>query len=153
MRPPMHDPVLFRQPAKIKDSHIVRLGDTLETVAARYKVPVDAIVRENNLFSTKLTPDQVLRIPNERIVKDDYGFPVMVETNVMARVIEESTLVKDERGQDRQASFTVHLPSSITPELGDEIEIDGKIVTILKRKPRKSYSGKKIYYWVVNCGE
>lgn len=153
MRPPMHDPILFRQPARIQDSHIVRRGDSLESIATKYNVTTSAIMKANNLSTEPINLNQMLTIPNERIVKDDYGFPVMVETHLLARVIEESTLVKDERGQDRQASYTIHLPPSVTPQLGDEIEVDGKIVTILKRKARKSFSGKKIFYWVTNCGE
>lgn len=85
--------------------------------------------------------------------KDDNGFPELFEYPVMGRVTEESTLVKDQKGEERQATYTVCLPSTVTPNLGDELKIGDVTVSILKRSARKSYSGTKIYYWVTNCGE
>lgn len=85
-------------------------------------------------------------------VKDDRGFPEMTELNFLARVIEESTLIIDDKGQERQATFTIMMPETIIPKIGDTVVVNGESVTIIKRKPRKSYSGKKIYYWVTNCG-
>lgn len=85
-------------------------------------------------------------------IKDDHGFPEVNPVNLMARVIEESKLVVNDQGQEKQATHTVILPPSIHPNLGDQIDISGQVVVILQRKPRKSYSGKKTYYWVTNCG-
>ncbi|UYL93893.1 hypothetical protein PK21_gp15 [Geobacillus phage vB_GthS_PK2.1] len=87
-----------------------------------------------------------------QVQKDERGFPEMIEIPVMARVVNESTEVIDEKGQTRQAIMTVILPPSVTPSLGDEIQVGSDTVVILQVTARKSWSGKKTYYWVTNCG-
>lgn len=84
--------------------------------------------------------------------KDDQGFPDMDAIPVIGRVTEESTYITDERGETVQASHTVILPNTCSPVLGDQIQIGSKTVKVLKVNARKSYSGKKIFYWVTNCG-
>lgn len=102
-------------------------------------------------------PDTVvLRKPTG--LKDGRGLPVTDEFSTPARVVEESTTVLDTDGKERQSAFTVMLPTSTNPSLNDEITItdrDGNEtrLSVIKRKPRMSYSGKKVYYWVVSCGE
>ncbi len=52
------------QPAGCVTTHVVKNGEYLKAIAARYKVTVDAIVRANNLRNPNLIyPGQRLRIP------------------------------------------------------------------------------------------
>lgn len=153
MKPPMHDPITLMQPAMIKDVHTVQSGDTLSGIALDYDVTTTAIKIENNLGTgDSIFVGQSLTIPNPHIEKSDRGIISMDRLDVMARVEEDSTLIIDDKGQKRQATYKVILPPDVTPNLGDEIQIGADTVTILKRKARQSYSGKKIYYWVTNCG-
>jgi hypothetical protein len=84
--------------------------------------------------------------------KDDQGFPDMTAIPVIGRVTEESTYITDDRGETVQASHTVILPNTCSPVLGDEIQIGSKTVKILKASARKSFSGRKTFYWVTSCG-
>jgi LysM repeat protein len=154
MKPPMHDVITLRQPALIKTVHTVISGDTMNGIAIKYGTTSQAIMTENGLTSTSIYIGQKLTIPGtEKIVKDDQGFPQMQDITILARVTDESSMVIDDKGQERQATKTVCLDGSLSPNLGDQI-IDGlDIVTIIKVKARRSYSGKKTYYWVAQCGE
>lgn len=153
MKPPMHDLITLRTPEIVKDVHTVQAGDTMSGIAIRYGVTSQAIMNENGLTSTAIYIGQKLTIPGtEHQVKDGQGFPQMSVVTTLARVTDESTMVIDDKGQERQATKTVCLDGSLTPKLGDEVQIGSEIVTIIKSKARKSYSGKKIYYWVTHCG-
>lgn len=90
-------------------------------------------------------------------IKDGRGFPTYEDHKTFARVTEETTLVKDSDGIERQSAYTIILPASIHPQLNDDIKVTDSngnetSVTVIKRKSRKSYSGRVIYYWVVHCG-
>lgn len=92
----------------------------------------------------------ILRKPTGQ--KDDQGFTDMVDIPVIGRATEESQMVTDQRGETIQASHTVILPNTVTPAIGDEVQIDSQIVKVLKVTARKNFSGRKIFYWVMNCG-
>lgn len=92
---------------------------------------------------------------NGKPVKDGRGFPKMESIDVMARVKKETTVVIDAEGQERNSNYTVLFPKSVNPSLGDQVHIIDETITvpIIKATPRRSYSGKNIYYWMTNCGE
>lgn len=92
-------------------------------------------------------------IENGKVIKDEQGFPLFTEITTLARVTQESTIVIDDKGQEKQATYTVAIDGTLSPKLQDEIVIGSDAVTIIKIKPRRSYSGKKTYYWVAQCGE
>jgi tRNA pseudouridine-54 N-methylase len=92
----------------------------------------------------------ILRKPTG--TKDDQGFADMVDIPVIGRVTEESVYVMDSRGETVQASHIVILPNTVTPVIGDEIQIGSKTVKIIKAIARKNFSGKKIFFWVTTCG-
>lgn len=106
MKPPMHDPITYRQPLVVN-------GETR---------------------------------------KDGRGFPIVTTYEVMARVSDGTDMIINRDGQEVRSTYSIALPKQITPRIQDEIEVDGQKVTIQKIKPRKSWSGKNIYYWVVECG-
>jgi hypothetical protein len=85
--------------------------------------------------------------------KDDQGFPNTIEIPVIGRVTQESQMITSDRDDNIQSSHTVILPNTVTPSIGDQIKIGPETVKVLKVYARKSYSGKKIFYWVTNCGE
>jgi LysM repeat protein len=46
------------------ETYKVRSGDTLEKIARVYKTSVDAILKENNMSSTKIVIGQEIKVPN-----------------------------------------------------------------------------------------
>ena len=70
-RPALHVPKLERQPPVEKDrrvvsnsNHIVRAGDTLYSIAKRYKLSVDQLKDSNDLVTSLIVPGQVLNVGN-----------------------------------------------------------------------------------------
>lgn len=87
-----------------------------------------------------------------KVQKDGQGIVQMAQTNLFARVTEESTYVTDVRGETVQASHTICFPNTVTPSIGDEVTFGPFTVKIIKVDARKSFSGTKIFYWVTSCG-
>jgi hypothetical protein len=95
--------------------------------------------------------DLILLKPNG--TKDDQGFPNVDEIPVVGRVTDESQMIIDDRGETVQATHTVIFPNTCIPAIGDSVRIGTKEIRILKASARKSFSGRKIFYWVTNCGQ
>lgn len=88
-------------------------------------------------------------------IKDDQGFPATTEMNLLGRVTENSQIIFDDQGQKKNTRFDICFPPEIRPEKQAEIVIDetGESVFVFQVKARKTWSGKKVHYWVAYCGE
>ncbi|AYP68828.1 hypothetical protein BpsM61_00054 [Bacillus phage vB_BpsM-61] len=89
---------------------------------------------------------------NGEPVKDDRGFPQRVDIPVTGRVKYESRMVVDPQGQTKQTTCTVLFPPNVIPKIGDIVDTTREKVMIMQIKSRVSWNGKKVYYWVANCG-
>lgn len=87
------------------------------------------------------------------IVKDDQGFQETIDIETNCRITDGSNLAITQDGRTRNSLFTVCLPSNITPNIDDEVVIDGQTMSVLKVKARKNWAGTHVYYWVIDCGQ
>lgn len=60
-------------------THVVKWYEDIEDIAARYKVSVESILKENGLKSRKLKSRQVLRIPDGEKIQTEGSAPAEVE--------------------------------------------------------------------------
>ena len=86
-----------------KKKHTVKWYETIDDVAAKYNVPVDAIVALNGLQTTMLQKKQQLYIPNDEFV-------VYLESHNKPEQPQEDSLDKMEFGQ-QTISVTVEQPA------------------------------------------
>jgi hypothetical protein len=88
-------------------------------------------------------------------VKDDQGFPATTEMNLLARVTENSQVIFDDQGQKKNTRYDIAFPPEIRPMHQTEVLIKetGETVFVFQTKARKTWSGKKVHYWVAYCGE
>lgn len=88
-----------------------------------------------------------------KVVKDDQGFIETIDIETNCRITDGSNLKIEQDGHTKDSLYTVCLPSSLQPKFGDEIIINGDILTVLKVKPRRNWAGTHVYYWVIDCGQ
>ena len=86
-----------------KKKHTVKWYETIDDVAAKYNVPVDAIVALNGLQTTMLQKKQQLYIPNDEFV-------AYLESHNKPQQTEENPLEKMEFGEQTM-SVTVEQPA------------------------------------------
>ena len=60
------------------DTYTVQRGDTLYSIASRYNIPVNELVKLNNLTNTYLQVGQVLRLPSREIIDEDGTYSVKI---------------------------------------------------------------------------
>jgi hypothetical protein len=92
------------------------------------------------------------RIIDGKVQKDSQSFPIIDESTILARVSSGSEVVINDKGQEVRSAYSIAIDPEFEPQMKDEIQVGTQVVTVLKVKPRKSWSGKNIYYWVVECG-
>lgn len=51
------------KPARVRGTHVVRVGETITEIAGRHGVSVESLRKLNKLRSTRIVPGQVLRLP------------------------------------------------------------------------------------------
>ena len=88
-------------------------------------------------------------------VKDDQGFPSTTTIRLLGRVTETSQVIFNTQNQDKKCRYTICFPPEIEPDHQAEILIEDtkETVFVYDVKARKTYSGKKVHYWVAYCGE
>lgn len=100
--------------------HLVKVGDTLESIAAEYGVTVEQIIATNALGSASVTPGTILKIPPAQSEGVQLvGMPTAIEQWPLMSALSAASVITSYWGAPVSAGeLLANLPASSNPHLG-----------------------------------